>query len=255
MCSAIPRRIAVIGSIVSPARCGDRLGAAARRRRLRRRGCGSRSGRWRRAVLRGRRPAPAGAAGASGGGRSGGGSFAARAAARAPDSTNARMSFFVTRPPRPVPGTCAGSTPCSEAIRATTGETNVFSPFRRRRPEARGRAAAAGGCAARPAARPGARGAGSGRSAAGAGSVGARALRRRGSGAGGAGSAGAAAPRPRADHGELRPDVDRLALLHEDLLRRRPRRGSAPRCRPCRSRSRAAARRRRSARPPASATA
>jgi len=38
------------------------------------------------------------------------------------------MSFFVTRPPRPVPETCETSTPCSEAIRATTGETNVFSP-------------------------------------------------------------------------------------------------------------------------------
>jgi len=38
------------------------------------------------------------------------------------------MSFFVTRPPRPVPSTCETSTPCSDAIRATTGETNVFSP-------------------------------------------------------------------------------------------------------------------------------
>ena len=35
------------------------------------------------------------------------------------------MSFFVTRPPRPVPGTAAGSTSCSAAMRATTGETNV----------------------------------------------------------------------------------------------------------------------------------
>jgi hypothetical protein len=38
------------------------------------------------------------------------------------------MSFLVTRPPRPVPETWFTSTPCSEAIRATTGETNVFSP-------------------------------------------------------------------------------------------------------------------------------
>src|SRR4249919_840373 len=38
------------------------------------------------------------------------------------------MSFLVTRPPRPVPDTCATSTACSEAIRATTGETNVLSP-------------------------------------------------------------------------------------------------------------------------------
>ncbi len=34
------------------------------------------------------------------------------------------MSFFVTRPPEPVPGTCEGSIPCSDAMRATTGETN-----------------------------------------------------------------------------------------------------------------------------------
>ncbi len=33
------------------------------------------------------------------------------------------MSFFVTRPPRPVPATCETSTPCSAAMRATTGET------------------------------------------------------------------------------------------------------------------------------------
>ena len=36
------------------------------------------------------------------------------------------MSFLVTRPPRPVPGTALTSTPCSEAMRATTGETNVL---------------------------------------------------------------------------------------------------------------------------------
>jgi hypothetical protein len=49
-----------------------------------------------------------------------------------------RMSFFVTRPPRPVPCTFVGSTPCSEAIFATTGETNVF-------PLAEGAGSAAGG--------------------------------------------------------------------------------------------------------------
>src|SRR6266545_562456 len=37
-----------------------------------------------------------------------------------------RMSFFVTRPPRPVPCTRLGSTPCSDAIFATTGDTNVL---------------------------------------------------------------------------------------------------------------------------------
>jgi hypothetical protein len=40
----------------------------------------------------------------------------------------ALMSFFVTRPPEPVPGTWAGSMPCSAAIRATTGEMNDL-PF------------------------------------------------------------------------------------------------------------------------------
>jgi hypothetical protein len=48
------------------------------------------------------------------------------------------MSFFVTRPPVPVPGTSDGSMPCSAAIRATTGDTNVF-PL----PSATGAAAAA----------------------------------------------------------------------------------------------------------------
>jgi len=37
-----------------------------------------------------------------------------------------RMSFFVTRPPVPVPGITDGSTPCSAAMRATTGDTNVL---------------------------------------------------------------------------------------------------------------------------------
>ena len=38
------------------------------------------------------------------------------------------MSFFVTRPSRPVPVTPAGSMPCSAAIRATTGETKAGRP-------------------------------------------------------------------------------------------------------------------------------
>src|SRR6188472_2776548 len=50
------------------------------------------------------------------------------------------MSFFVTRPPEPVPGTWDGSTPCSDAIRATTGDTNAF-------PLPDGAGAAAGGAA------------------------------------------------------------------------------------------------------------
>ena len=58
------------------------------------------------------------------------------------DSTNARMSRFVTRPPLPVPSTAFGSTPCSEAIRATTGETNAL-PF----PEAVSREGSGAACA------------------------------------------------------------------------------------------------------------
>ena len=57
-----------------------------------------------------------------------GGSGAGGGGAAAPDSMKPRMSFFVTRPPVPVPGTTDGSIPCSAAIRATTGETNVL-PF------------------------------------------------------------------------------------------------------------------------------
>jgi hypothetical protein len=69
------------------------------------------------------------------------------------------MSFFVTRPPRPVPGTLETSTPCSAAIRATTGETKLFescSPF----------VGAATGCGAGAG---GGSGVGSGAAAAGAG--------------------------------------------------------------------------------------
>ncbi len=70
----------------------------------------------------------AGATGAGAGASSCGGAAGAGAAACAPDSTKLRMSFFVTRPPRPVPGTLETSTPCSAAMRATTGETKLL-PF------------------------------------------------------------------------------------------------------------------------------
>ena len=56
-----------------------------------------------------------------------------------PASMKPRMSFFVTRPPRPVPEICDRSTPCSAAIRATTGETKR-APF--------SWPSGAGGCAA-----------------------------------------------------------------------------------------------------------
>jgi hypothetical protein len=56
-----------------------------------------------------------------------------------------RMSFFVTRPPRPVPGTWVTSTSCSEAIRATTGETKLFpSPLTSGAAGAAGSGAASG---------------------------------------------------------------------------------------------------------------
>src|SRR5205807_4459712 len=44
-------------------------------------------------------------------------------------STNAITSFFVTRPRRPVPGTCVRSMPCCSAIRRTTGEIGGAWPF------------------------------------------------------------------------------------------------------------------------------
>ena len=94
MCSAMPRRIAVIGSSVSPG-CGsaaalEPAGPVAGRRGLGRRGGGG--------AARCRSAAGAGAAGAAAPVRQ-------APAGCAPDSMNARMSFFVTRPPRPVPGT------------------------------------------------------------------------------------------------------------------------------------------------------
>ena len=87
--------------------------------------------------------ASAGAAGAAASG--GGGASAAGWAAWPPDSTKPRMSFLVTRPPRPVPGTWETSTLCSDAIRATTGETKLLpSPLA---PGSAGAGAGVGGSA------------------------------------------------------------------------------------------------------------
>ena len=94
-----------------------------------------------------------------------------------------RMSFFVTRPPVPVPGTAAGSTLCSAAMRATTGDTKVL-PFS----AASGATGAAGGAGAASACT--GSGAG-GATAAGSGSAGAAAGAAAGSGATGSGSGGA----------------------------------------------------------------
>jgi hypothetical protein len=96
MWSAMPRRIALIGSSCSPT-------------------C-----------------AVTGAAGALGAGAAGAGAAGVAAGAACfawpPCSMNWRMSFFVTRPLRPLPVTWPGSTPCSAAIRATTGDTKLL-PF------------------------------------------------------------------------------------------------------------------------------
>ncbi len=125
------------------------------------------------------------AAGAGGGATSTGGATvgAGGGGVAAPDSMKLRMSFFVTRPPVPVPGTAAGSTPCSAAIRATTGDTKVL-PFS----AAAGDTGGAGAAGAATAATAGAG------SAAGAGALGGAAAATTGSGCGtGAGAAGAAA--------------------------------------------------------------
>ena len=219
MCSAMPRRIAFIGSTVSPAPAAAGSGAAWR---LWRGGaaCGAGAAAGRSGSGWAERRRLGGAAGAAG---SGSLRRCFWSCGRRPDSTNDMMSFLVTRPPRPVPCTWPTSTPCSEAIRATTGETNVFSPAPSLVSAAAGAAperaaAGTGGGAAvgvSPSELEGAAAsaaascvAGSGGACGGLGlglgfrsSLGSRDL---GSG--------------RRDHRELRPDLDRLAFLHEDLL-------------------------------------
>ena len=198
MCSITPRRIAVIGSSTSPTWSGGaggepaRRGAAAPGRAGRPERLGGATGAQ--APPAARRPACA-AAGVGRGRRRG-----------CPHSMYARMSFFVTRPPVPVPATAFGSTPCSAAIRATTGETNV-RPF-------------PGGCVRcgrRPVRLAGSEPRRCERSAA---PCCGRLEPRRGSGAAGPGSA-RRARRPAApagrDHRQHRSDLDRLALGDEHL--------------------------------------
>ena len=184
---------------------------AARRSRSRRRcrrggrrcrsGSGRRGGRRRRRaperaagrLRRGRRPAP-------------------------PDSTKPRMSFFVTRPPRPVPGTwrdvdaVLGRDPRDDrgdeaSCRCRSTPSAARSRLRARRRRRRGRL---GGSAVGVGARR------RSRLRLGGGLRGRRLGRRRRR------PARAAAAPSRRDHRELRADLDRLALLDEDLLRRRP---------------------------------
>ena len=119
------------------------------------------------------------------------------------------MSFLVTRPPVPVPGHAGdGSMPCSAAMRATTGETNDL-PF--------SCATGSAGCAS-----------GSAASVGGSGPARRQARRRprrrcvrRGSRRRPPSARARRPPGRRgalaADAGEHRADVDRLALLDEDL--------------------------------------
>ena len=105
MCSEMPRRIAVTGSSASPA-CSSAAGAGAGGG-LRRRGSGSgRLGRPAAGCASGCGGAGAGAAGATA--ASGSGACGVAGWAWAPLSMKPRMSFFVTRPPAPVPGHLTG---------------------------------------------------------------------------------------------------------------------------------------------------
>ena len=187
--------------------------------------------------------------GAAGAGSTAAGGAAAGAAA-APDSMNARMSFFVTRPPVPVPVT-GGRVDAvlgrdarddrgdeAPAVPGGSGSSRCGSGRGRRRRRRSGRRRCGGRLGGRSGC-DGLAGAGSGA----------------GSGSAGAGSAGAGSPgprrsrRPRARSARSRSRPRRSRLPGRGSRRRRPRRGSAPRCRPCRWRSRAAARRGRSCSP------
>ena len=231
MCSITPRRIAVTGSATSPGassssssaaggRAGLTAGVAATGAAAGVGGCGAACC----GVVTGSGGAGGGGAAAGCGSTTAGGasSAAAGAGAAAPDSMKARMSFFVTRPPCPVPWTAFGSTPCSAAMRATTGDTNVRpSPWRAGAAGATGACggwlagtSGGGACAGSGSARGGGDGLGSGlgrgRDGLGFG-LGRRDRRLRRRRAVGPGRAG------RCDDCEHRADLDRRPLLHEDL--------------------------------------
>ena len=179
--------------------------------------------RWRRSRCRSRRRrrVPVRAAGAAGAARRRLGPEVRRGAVRRrrcagpPPSMKARMSFFVTRPPRPVPWTWPGSTPCSAAMRATTGETKLLPlPLACRPRLARVSDAAAGAGVASS-------------TVSAVGVVAGESLRRSTRAAAcavaGSGTSPSLVGRRRdlgalgRDHRELRADLDRLALLDEDL--------------------------------------
>ena len=228
MCSAIPRRIALIGSSVSPASSGT----ARRRAPVR-------------AVAR-RRPAERLAARPLAAAR---GAAAAPLQARlrrgrAPDSTKARMSFLVTRPSRPVPVTADGIDPVlggdprddrrDEACGARRRSRCRQGPALPARLPAAGSGSVATGSGTRL-------GLGSGSGSTGSASTGSGSTED-GSGAGTAAGGAAATPSAaRSGRRASRPRPSRPPGRGSPAAR--PCRGSAPRCRPCRSRSRAAARR------------
>ena len=182
MWSAMPRRIALIGSRISPS--------------------------W--AVTGAEGAAGAGAGGAAAAG-AGAGVGAGAGASTGSASMKARMSFFVTRPPRPVPGTDCGSIAVlggdPRDDRRDEGMIIVVAVPARRGSGRRLRRLRAAGCVAR------------GRR------VGDGLLRRSrlvpGSLVGGRALLGGRCGRRGAlgrDHRDTRADGHRLALVHEDLL-------------------------------------
>ena len=237
---------------------GRRSGSGGRR--LCRCGCGSRRSHGRR---RGRRGSAAGSGGGAWTGAAGAGAgcrcrrlglgcghrlglrgAGCASACAPPPSTNARMSFLVTRPPVPVPCTAFGSTPCSDAIRATTGETKVRplpDCLRRCRAVGRGGSELTGATGASPSELETAAASSAASSVAGSEQASGR------FGSGYRGAFGARSPRAPCRPRRSRPPG-------RGSSRRHLRRDWESRCRPCRWRSPAAPRRARSARLRTSAT-
>ena len=160
-----------------------------------------------------------------------------------PPSTNARMSFFVTRPLRPLPWTWPGSTPCSAAMRATTGETKLL-PLPLASASSDGSlvvsdAAAGAGVASSTVS---AVGVVAGESLAAFDSAAACAVAGSGTSPSPSTTGRPRCPRARSPRASCRPRPSRPP--GRGSRRARPTRATGPRCRPCRSRSRAGSRRR-----------
>ena len=177
--------------------------------------------------------------GCRGGGRRRSGGRSGRGRSASPPARCCSTSLLVTRPPRPVPGICAMSSPCSATMRATTGDMNErrsrLSPFASASEAAAdddagapttgiawkcGASAEAGGATSGASAAGACSAAGGGCLGSGGGSFGGRrrSLGRRGGRRRGGGRATLAAAG--VDHGDLGAHVDGLALGHEDLAHR-----------------------------------